>query len=59
VFPRKRRHSIGRKKHSKELNARIVFDAIKCQKTMSELASGYGVHANQISKWKKQLLDTC
>jgi len=46
-----------RKKHSKELKARIALDAIKGQKTMTELASEYGVHANQISRWKKQLLD--
>jgi transposase-like protein len=44
VFPRKRRHRMGRKKHSKELKARIALDAIKGQKTMSELASEYGVH---------------
>lgn len=48
---------MGRKKHSKELKASIALDAIKGQKTMSELASEYGVHANQISRWKKQLLD--
>ena len=27
------------------------------RKTITRLASGYGVHANQISIWKKQLLD--
>jgi len=48
---------MSRKKHSKELKARIALDAIKGQKTMSELASEYGVHANQIGIWKKQLLD--
>ena len=32
-------------------------NAIKGQKTIAELASEYGVHANQISIWKKQLLD--
>jgi putative transposase len=48
---------MGRKKHGKELKARIALDAIKGQKTISELASEYGVHANQISRWKKQLLD--
>lgn len=48
---------MGRKKHSKELKAQIALDAIKGQKTMAELASEYGVHANQISRWKKQLLD--
>jgi transposase len=48
---------MGRKKYSKELKARIENDAIKGQKTIAELASEYGVHANQISHWKKQLLD--
>jgi len=48
---------MSRKKHSKELKARIALDAIKGQKTMSELASEYEVHANQIGRWKKQLLD--
>ena len=46
-----------RKKYSKELKARIALDAIKGQKTIAELASEYGVHANQISILKKQLLD--
>ena len=46
-----------RKKYSKELKARIALDTIKGQKTIAELASEYGVHANQISIWKKQLLD--
>jgi transposase len=39
------------------LKAQIELDAIKSQKTIAELASKYGVHANQISIWKKQLLD--
>jgi transposase len=45
-----------RKKYSKELKAQIALDAIKGQKTKAELASEYGVHANQISIWKKQSL---
>jgi transposase len=46
------------KKYRKELKAQIVLDAIKkVQKTIAELASEYGVHANQFSIWKKQLLD--
>ena len=48
---------MGRKKYSKELKAQIALDAIKGQKTIAELASEFGVHANQISIWKKQLLD--
>ena len=46
-----------RKIYSKVLKARIALDAIKGQKTIAELESEYGVHANQISIWKKQLLD--
>ena len=48
---------MGRKKYSKELKAQIALDTIKGQKTIAELASEYGVHANRISIWKKQLLD--
>ena len=33
---------MGRKKYSKELKARIALNAIKVQKTISELASEYG-----------------
>ena len=46
-----------RKKYNKELKTRVALDAIKGQKTIAELAFVYGVHANQISFWKKQLLD--
>jgi transposase len=38
------------------LKAQIALDEIMTQIT-AELASEYGVHANQISIWKKQLLD--
>ena len=48
---------MGRKRYKKILKAQITLDAIKDQKTIAELASEYGVHANQISLWKKQLLD--
>ncbi|MDL1969204.1 MAG: transposase [Deltaproteobacteria bacterium] len=49
---------MSRKKHSKELKAKIALDAIKGQKTMSELASEYRVHSNQIGRWKKQLFES-
>ena len=48
---------MDRKKYSKELKARIALDAIKGQKTIAELASEHGLYANQISSWKKQLLE--
>ena len=48
---------MGRKKYSRELKAQIALDAIKGQKTIAELASEYGVHANQISSWKKHFFE--
>jgi transposase len=39
------------------LKAQKALDAIKGQKTIAELGLEYGVHANQISMWKKPLLD--
>jgi putative transposase len=49
---------MGRKKYNRELKAQIALDAIKGQKTIAELASEYGVHANQISIMKI-LWQTC
>ncbi|MDQ5985768.1 MAG: hypothetical protein CSYNP_01485 [Syntrophus sp. SKADARSKE-3] len=35
--------------------ARIVFQLISREKTLSELASQYGIHPNQIKNWKSIL----
>jgi transposase-like protein len=45
-----------RQNYSKEFKARVALDASKGQKTMSELASEYRVHPNQIGQWKRKLL---
>ncbi len=47
----------GRRNHSAEFKARVALEAIKGMKSMSELATEYEVHPNQIRKWKQQLLD--
>lgn len=46
-----------RKKHSPEFKAKVALEAFKCQKTLTELSSEYGIHTNQITRWKKQLQD--
>lgn len=46
-----------RKKFDGAFKARMVVAALKGDRTMSELASEHGVHANQIAGWRKQALE--
>jgi len=43
-----------RRKFTAEFKARVALDALSGDHTLSELASKYGVHPNQVSQWKKQ-----
>jgi transposase-like protein len=46
-----------RKRYDGSFKARVALEAIRGERTVSEIAAVYGVHPNQISKWKKQALD--
>jgi transposase-like protein len=46
-----------RKNHSSAFKAKVVIEALKEQKTITELAMIYEIHPNQISIWKKEFLD--
>jgi putative transposase len=46
-----------RRRHSAEFKFQVALEAAKESKTISELASEHAVHPNQISQWKRQLLD--
>lgn len=46
-----------RKVHSPEFKAKVALEAIRGERTLAELAIKFGVHGNQISKWKKEALD--
>lgn len=46
-----------RNHHSAAFKAKVALEAIREQHTVPELSRRYGVHANQIYKWKKQFLD--
>ncbi len=42
---------------TKEFKFKVALEAIKGQKQIAELAEEYKVHPNQISTWKKELLE--
>ena len=46
-----------KKSFDKEFKAKVAIEAIKGEKTIAQLASEFDVHPNQISQWKKQVLD--
>ncbi len=47
----------ARRRFSASFKAKVALAAAKGDQTLAELASHFGVHPNQITKWKRQLLD--
>lgn len=43
--------------YSSEFKAKVAIDAIRGEKTIQELAHIYKVHPNQVSNWKKELIN--
>ena len=46
-----------RKNHSPEFKAKVALEALKGERTVSELASQFGVHPTMIHGWKRSLLE--
>jgi transposase-like protein len=46
-----------RRNHSPAFKAKVALAALKGEKTLTELAQIFDVHANQITAWKAQLLE--
>jgi transposase-like protein len=45
-----------RKTRDSVFKAKVALEAIKGEKTLAQLSSEFGVHANQIGQWRKQVL---
>ncbi len=46
-----------RQRRSAQFKFQVALEALKEQKTLSQLASEYAVHPTQITQWKKQVLE--
>jgi len=46
-----------RRNFSGSFKAKVALEAVKGDKSLAELAAQYEVHPNQISQWKKALLE--
>lgn len=46
-----------RNSYDKSFKAKIALEALKGERTIAEIASEHGIHPNQITQWKQQLLE--
>lgn len=46
-----------RRNHSPQFKAKVVLAALTGEQTLAQLAQRFDVHPNQITAWKRQLLD--
>ena len=43
--------------HSESFKAKVALAALRGDNTLTEIAQQYKVHANQVTEWKRQLLE--
>ena len=46
-----------RRRHSAQFKFRVALEATKETKTINQIASEHELHPNQVSQWRKQLLE--
>lgn len=48
----------SRRNHSPAFKAKVALAALKGEETLAQLADRFDVHANQITQWRSQLLES-
>jgi transposase-like protein len=46
-----------RRNHAAAFKAKVALEAIKGEKTVTEIAQRFDVHPNQVTEWRRQLLE--
>lgn len=48
---------MGRTLRTAAFKKKVALEALKEDKTISEIASDYGIHPMQVSQWKRELIE--
>jgi transposase len=46
-----------RKNHPPALKAKVAIEAIRAERTISEIAQAFSIHPNLVSSWKRQAIE--
>jgi transposase len=46
-----------RRNHSAAFKAKVALEAVRGDKTIAEIAQKHDLHANQVTEWRRQLLE--
>jgi len=46
-----------RRNHSAAFKAKVALEALKGERTVAEVAQRHDVHPNQVTEWRRQLLE--
>jgi len=46
-----------RRNHQPAFKAKVALEALKGEKTIHEIAAHFQVHPNQVTQWRKQLIE--
>ena len=46
-----------RKNYTPEFKAKVVMELLREEVTLGQLSAGYGIHPNQVSKWRNTVVE--